>query len=78
MALQARELGYFREGEQVIRLEGYRAPRRYFTVGMLIGPRTERERQDWIAKMLGLVVPAALFAAALARDRRRNHATQRR
>jgi hypothetical protein len=78
VALQARELGYFREGEQVIRLEGQSPPRRYFAVGMIIRARSERERSDWIAKMLGLVFPLVLFVAALARDRRRNRAPARR
>jgi cell division protein FtsB len=78
VALQARELGYFREDERVVRLEGYAPAKRYFSVGSLVRARSMPERRDWIAKMLGLTVPLALFVAALARDRRRKRAPQRR
>ncbi|MBN1835484.1 MAG: septum formation initiator family protein [Spirochaetales bacterium] len=78
VSLQARELGYYRPGEQVVRLEGHGQPRRSFTVGALIGPRAKQERQDWIPKMLGLIVPLVLFVVALGRDGRRHRAPEHR
>jgi cell division protein FtsB len=76
VALQARELGYFRAEERVLRLDGYSPLRRYFTVGKLIRPAPEARRQDWIPKMLALVLPSFLYLFSLVRERR-NHAFAR-
>ena len=37
--IHAREYGYFREDETVIRIDGYRPPARFYSVGKLINPR---------------------------------------
>jgi cell division protein FtsB len=72
LALLARELGYFREGDQVLELEGSVPAKRHFTVGTLVRVTHARRRADWIVKLLGLVVPVVVFAF---RRRRRVHAS---
>lgn len=74
VALQARELGYFREGERVLRLEGTAVSRVSFTVGRLVRVTPEKERRDWIAKLLGLAVPPGLYVVSSVRERRRRGA----
>jgi len=78
LALQARELGYFREGERVVELGARVPPRRYFTVGRLTRVSLPGRRTDWAIKMLGLVVPVALFVVGISRERRQERAHIRR
>jgi cell division protein FtsB len=75
LALQARELGYFREGERVLLVDDNSPSRRHFTVGTLVRITYGRQRRDWIAKMLGLVVPVVLFVVRISTERRRRHAS---
>jgi cell division protein FtsB len=77
VALEARRLGYFREGQRVVRFQG-EAPRpSSFTLGALVRVQAPRERRDWIWKLAGAILPLPAYAGwALARrlrheDRRR-------
>jgi cell division protein FtsB len=74
LTLQARELGYFRKGEQVVQLGARVPPRRYFTVGRLARVSLREGHSDWIIKALGLVIPMALFIVSVSRERRHEHA----
>jgi len=59
--LQARELGYFREGERVIKIEGYRPGAGYTTVGKIIRRGPEGKDRDWIFKLAGFCLPLAFL-----------------
>ena len=69
VALEARQLGYFREGQRVVRFQG-QAPRpSYFTLGALVRVQVPRERPDWIWKLAGMAMPLAAYAAWALRRR---------
>jgi len=64
VALEARRLGYFREGERVVRFQGEGPqPGSYTLVGALVRVKTPRERRDWVWKLAGSVFPLAAYAA---------------
>jgi cell division protein FtsB len=60
--LEARRLGYFREGQRVVRFQGLAPRPSSFTLGALVRVETPRERRDWIWKLAGAVVPLAAYA----------------
>ena len=70
IALQARELGYFREGEKVVRIEGAQAEKNRYTVGTILNRAAGPVRTDWPFKVLGLGLPVALFLVSIALRRR--------
>jgi len=72
LTLQARELGYFREGEQVIRIEGYRPGKNYYTVGKILRRKPKQPRMDWPFKALGLGLPILLSFVSFSVRRRKN------
>jgi cell division protein FtsB len=78
LALQARELGYFRKGERVVELGAPVQPRTYFSVGRLTRVSLHERHGDWIIKLLGISVPVALFVVGVSRERRQDHAHFRR
>jgi cell division protein FtsB len=70
VVLEARRLGYFREGQRVVRFQGKNAPPSSFILGSLIRVQMPRERRDWIWKLAGVAVPLAACAGwALTRRR---------
>jgi cell division protein FtsB len=72
LTLQARELGYFREGEKVIRIEGYRAGKNYYTVGKILRRKPKQPRMAWPFKALGLGLPILLSLVSLSVRRHKN------
>ena len=72
LTLQARELGYFREGEKVIRIEGYKAGKNYYTVGKILRRKPNQPRKDWPFKALGLGLPILLSFISFSLRRRKN------
>ena len=77
VALEARQLGYFREGQRVVRFQG-QAPRpSYFTLGALVRVQVPRERPDWIWKLAGMAMPLAAYAAWALRRRLGAYANRR-
>jgi cell division protein FtsB len=78
LALQARELGYFRKGERVVDLGARVQPGGYFSVGRLTRVSLHERHGDWIIKLLGISVPVALFVVGVSRERRQDHAHFRR
>jgi cell division protein FtsB len=72
LILQARELGYFREGEKVIRIEGYRPGKNYYTVGKILRRKPKQPRMDWPFKALGLGLPILLSFVSFSVRRHKN------
>jgi cell division protein FtsB len=64
ITLQARELGYFRPGERVVRIEGAVPPESYYTVGRLLRRSTPKNPWDRVFRIVGLALPAALYVAS--------------
>ncbi len=59
VALEARRLGYFREGQRVVRFQG-EAPRpSSYILGALVRVQLPRQRRDWIWKLAGTALPLA-------------------
>jgi cell division protein FtsB len=74
VALEARRLGYFREGQRMVRFQGEAARPSSFTLGALVRVEVPRERRDWPWKLAGLLLPPAAYACwALARRLRNDH-----
>jgi cell division protein FtsB len=63
VALEARRLGYFHEGERVVRFQGEARPPSSFTLGSLVRIQLPRGRRDWIWKAAGAVLPLAAYVA---------------
>lgn len=74
IALQARQLGYFREGERLIRLESYNPPQSVYTVGKIIRrlPSPRSRGADRLLRLLG--AGAAVCLIGLSVWRRRGYA----
>jgi cell division protein FtsB len=68
-ALLARELGMYREGDRVIRIEGYTARREPYAVGTLLRQRRQAPAKNSWFKLSGIAVSAALFLTAMLRRR---------
>jgi cell division protein FtsB len=62
VALEARRLGYFREGERVVRFQGEAPQPSSFTLGSLVRVQLPRGRRDWIWKVAGVVLPLVAYA----------------
>jgi cell division protein FtsB len=75
VTLQARQLGYFKEGERVIRIQGYEAARSGYTVGRILRRKPVGEPRDWVLRLTGLGLPVMLFALIALREGRENHAS---
>ena len=72
ITLQARELGYFRKGEKVIRIEGYQQGKNYYTVGKIMRRKPQQPRADWPFRAVGVGLPVLLLLGSLAVRRRKN------
>jgi cell division protein FtsB len=73
VALAARELGYFRDGERVFRFAGSAPISSSYTLGSLVRSRLPPERPDWAWKLAGLAVPIMLYLVGLFLRRRSRH-----
>lgn len=65
LRLQARELGYFREDEYVVRVEGATAPRNSYAVGRIILREPSLPKPAWVFRGVGLGLPALLVLRRL-------------
>ena len=72
LRLQARELGYFREGERVLRISRDPGRRSGYTVGRVLRRKAKPPRADWPFRATGLAVPVLLALVSAAVRRRRN------
>jgi cell division protein FtsB len=77
VALEARRLGYFREGERVVRFQGEPPQQSYHPLGSLIRASAPRTRRDWAWKVSGFLVPVVAFLAVQLRRRRLRHEDRR-
>jgi cell division protein FtsB len=74
VVLEARRLGYFREGQRVVRFQGELPRPSSFTLGSLVRVQMPRERRDWVWKMAGVVLPLAAYTGWALRRRLRHAA----
>jgi cell division protein FtsB len=72
LALKARELGYFREGEKVIRIAGRERGRDHYTVGRLLRRKARRPRADRVFRVVALGLPLLFILVSMVLRRRRN------
>ena len=75
LTLQARELGYFREGEKVIRISNVAARRSTYTVGKILRRKARQPRADWPFRATGLGLPFLLMLVSVSVRRRKNRET---
>jgi cell division protein FtsB len=75
LRLQARELGYFREGEGVIRISGYERGKNYYTVGTVLRRKPKPPRVDWPFRAAGVAIPFLLAVVSATVRRRKNRET---
>ena len=75
LRLQARELGYFREGERVIRISGHERGKNYYTVGTILRRKPRPPRADWPFRAVGLALPFLLTVVSATVRRRKNRET---
>jgi len=75
IVLQARELGYFREGEKVIRIAEQRRGGGYYTVGKVLRRKPKQPRADWPFRVTGLVLPILLLFVSMTVRRRKKRET---
>lgn len=71
IALEARQLGYFREQERLIILDGYNPPRSVYTVGKIIRrlPAARKRGADRLFHLLGAGLAAGLISFSVWRRR---------
>jgi cell division protein FtsB len=63
VALESRRLGYFREGERVVRFQTEERRSSTYALGTLVRADIPRQRRDWIWKLAGTVLPLLAYAA---------------
>jgi cell division protein FtsB len=61
LTLQARELGYFRENEHVIRIEGTAPARNFYAIGRIILRKPLAPKPSWLFRLVGFGVPVVLL-----------------
>jgi len=75
LTLQARELGYFQEGERVIRISADTARKSTYTVGKVLRRKAKQPRADWPFRATGLGLPVLLALVSVSVRRRKNRET---
>ena len=75
LTLQARELGYFREGERVIRISDDSRRNSTYTVGKVLRRKAKQPRADWPFRVTGLGLPVLLVLVSVSVRRRKNRET---
>ena len=73
LTLQARELGYFREGEKVIRFSNSSRSKSTYTVGKVLRRKANKLQADWPYRAVGMGLPVVLIvvSASVRRGRKR-------
>ena len=75
LTLQARELGYFREGEKVIRISSEGRKKSAYTVGKVLRRKAKPPRADWPFRAIGVGLPALLLLVSVSVRRGKNRET---
>jgi cell division protein FtsB len=75
LTLQARELGYFREGERVIRISADSSRKSNYTVGKVLRRKAKKQRADWPFRATALGLPILLALVSVSVRRRKNRET---
>ncbi len=78
IALKARELGFMKEDEQLIRIEGYGSASTHYTVGRILRRSRRPENRDNLIKLFALVLPFLLYLLSLIGRRESGRTVQRR
>lgn len=61
LRLQARQLGYFREDEHVVRIQGRTQPSNFYAIGRIILRKPAARRPVWYFRLAGFGLPAVLL-----------------
>jgi cell division protein FtsB len=72
LTLQARQLGYFRDGERVIRFAGDTDRRSAYTVGRVLRRKAEKPRSEWPFRITALGLPVLLILVRVSVRRHSN------
>ena len=75
LTLQARELGYFREGEKVIRFSNSSRRQSTYTVGKVLRRKANKPKADWTFRAVGMGLPVVLIVVSLSLRRGRKRET---
>ena len=73
ITLMARELGYYRPGERVIRIDGYRPAGSLYTVGTRLVRSPGAADRDWVFKLMGACFALLLYIWSYFRRRQDAH-----
>jgi len=65
LTLQARELGYFREGEKVIRFSNSSGSKTAYTVGKVLRRKANKPQADWPFRAVGMGLPVVLILVSV-------------
>ncbi len=65
IALKARELGFMKEDEQLIRIDGYESAPTHYTVGRILRRNRSPGKRDNLIKLFALVAPILLYLISL-------------
>jgi cell division protein FtsB len=69
LTLQARELGYFREGEKVVRFSNSGKNKTTYTVGKVLHRKATKPKADWPFRAVGLGLPVVLIVVSVSMRR---------
>jgi cell division protein FtsB len=69
LTLQARELGYFREGEKVVRFSNSGKNKTTYTVGKVLHRKATKPQADWPFRAVGLGLPVVLIVVSMSMKR---------
>jgi cell division protein FtsB len=75
LTLQARELGYYRDGERVIRISNEARKKNTYTVGKVLHRKAKPPRADWPFRAVGAGLPVLLVLVSMSLRRRKNRET---
>jgi cell division protein FtsB len=75
LTLQARELGYFREGEKVIRFSQSPRSKTTYTVGKVLRRKPTKPQADWPFRAVGMGLPVVLLVVSVSIRRSRKRET---
>ena len=75
LTLQARQLGYFREGEKVIRFSDSARSKTTYTVGKVLRRKAKQPQADWPFRAVGIGLPVVLILVSVSVRRGRKRET---
>jgi len=77
VALEARNIGFFRENEGIIEISGYEQPRNFYTLGRLLAPSKKAAFKKPLFRTISIGVIILSFIVLLLHKRRKNGRSHR-